>query len=536
VTESPAHVDTPPPGSLRTADLLGALSLAGDLAVGLQAEHAVRSCYIGMHLADQLHLLPDQKVALYYAELLMDAGCTAWTSQLAAFFMSDEIAARRQLHFYTDERNALQRATWLKNYVAAGAPPHTKMKRIAEVALHGREFREEGFRNTCEVAGRFAARLGMSTEVQTALRSIYEQWDGSGPNGTRGEQIPITSRIVYATSFLEAFHRMGGRSAALQLARERKDAAFDPAVVEGFLAVSRQPTFWEGLEQESVLPAVLAMEPQSPYRYLREGQLEDVAQSFADYADIKSVYSVGHSRRTAALAVRIARQMRLPADEVTTIRRAALLHDLGLVTVPSFTLEKPQAQLTQVERERLRLHPYHAERIVARVPALARVAPLVAAHHERLDGQGYYRGLSGAQIPVGARIIAVSDYFDELCHDTADQPGLDPEAALQRMGAEVGTRLCPEAYRSLAQALGTDAPAPVLGRSPRAPEWPADLTGREVEILRLLARGVSRRQIAEKLVLSEHTVRHHMEHIYDKAGVSTRVAATLFAVEHDLLH
>jgi hypothetical protein len=154
---------------------------------------------------------------------------------------------------------------------------------------------------------------------------------------------------------------------------------------------------------------VLAMEPASAYRYIKEEKLEDVALSFADFSDLKSFYSAGHSRRVGDLAERMAQQMRLPGAEVTTIRVAALMHDLGLVTVPSFILQKPRDQLTPVEWERLRLHPYHAERILARVPILAPVVPLIAAHHERMDGHGYYRGLVGAQIPLGARIIAVAD-------------------------------------------------------------------------------------------------------------------------------
>jgi HD-GYP domain-containing protein (c-di-GMP phosphodiesterase class II) len=518
------------------ADLLGALSLAADLAVGLPAEHAMRSCYLGMHLADRLQLSPEEQAGLYYAELLMDAGCTAWTSHLAASIMTDEIAARREYFFFTDDSNPLEVVNWLKDYVAAGQPAHVRAQQILAFALHGKEGVREGFRNTCEVAGRFAQRLSMPEVVQTALLSVFEQWDGSGPNGTRADLVPITSRIVYTTSLLEAFHHIGGRTAAIRLARERRGKAFDPAVVDAFLAIAGEEALWKGLEQESVWTTVMAMEPASPYRYLKEEQLEDVALSLADFADLKSFYSAGHSRRVGDLAEAMANKMRLPVAEVATIRRAALLHDLGLVAVPSFTLNRPQEQLTQIEWERLRLHPYHAERILSRVPALAPVVPLVAAHHERLDGRGYYRGLPGSQIPLGARIIAVADRFDVLTHDSPDQPALDPDGALLRLREEVGHALCPDAFAALTQELRRDDSAPLLTtRTSHPPEWPAGLTDREVEILGLLSKGLSRRAMAEQLVLSEHTVRHHLEHIYNKLEVSTRVGATLFAVEHDLL-
>lgn len=537
MSDSQARVELadPPPGYVRIADLLSALSLAADLAVGLPAEHAVRSCYLGMRIADRLMIPPDQRVGLYYAELLMDAGCTAWTSHFARYVMNDEIAARRDYYYYTDDHNPFEVMGWLKDYVAAGQPTHVRAQQLLDFALHGKESTREGFRNTCEVAGRFAVRLGMPEVVRIALVSVFEQWDGSGPGGTRGEAVPLISRIVYTTSFLEAFHHVGGRAAALRLAEERRGKAFDPTVVDAFLSIAGEEALWETLEQESVWMRVLSMEPPSPYRYIKEDQLEAVALSFADFADLKSFYSSGHSRRVGDLAERMAKHMRLPEVEVSAIRRAALMHDLGLVTVPSFVLHKPQQQLTQVEWERLRLHPYHAERILARVPILAPVVPLVAAHHERLDGRGYYRGLAGSQIPLGARIIAVADRFDELTHDTPDEPMVDQESALQRMSDEVGHALCPDAFRALAEELRASEATSPSRRKSRAPAWPAGLTDREVEIVRLLSKGLSRHEMAQQLVVSEHTVRHHLEHIYDKVGVSTRVGATLFAVEHGLL-
>jgi HD-GYP domain-containing protein (c-di-GMP phosphodiesterase class II) len=489
-----------------------------------------------MHIADLLQLSPEQQTGLYYAELLMDAGCTAWTSRLAASFMSDEIVARREFFFFSDFGNPVDVLTWLKDFMAVGAPAHVRAQRVLNFALHGRESMREGFRNTCEVAQRFAQRLGMSEEVQTALLSVFEQWDGSGPNATRGELVPITSRIVYATSLLEAFHCMAGRAAAIRLAQQRRGKAFDPSVVDAFLSICREEVFWEGLERESAWTTVLSMEPPSPYRYIRKEKLEDVALSFADFADLKSFYSAGHSRRVGDLAERMAGRRLLSNDEIATIRRGGLIHDLGLVTVPSFTLDKPQEERTPVEREQFRLHPYYAERILSRVSALEPIVPLVAAHHERMDGRGYYRGLAGVQIPFGARIIAVADGFDELSHDAPDQPALDAEAALTRMREDVGGGLCPDAFEALVQELRADGPAPLSRRKSRPQEWPAGLTDREVEILRLLTRGLSRREMADQLYLSEHTVRHHLEHIYNKAGVSTRVAATLFAVEHDLLN
>lgn len=238
--------------------------------------------------------------------------------------MGDEIDARRDLYFFTDRGSPVEVMNWLREYMAVGAPAHVRVRQSIDFALHGKDSLREAFRNTCEVAKRFAQRLGMSEEVQTALLSVFELWDGGGPNGARGDLVPITSRIVYATSFLGAFHHMGGRQAAIHLAEQRRGKAFDPTVVDAFLSLSKDDRFWEGLERESVWRTVLAMEPQSPHRYLREEKLEDVALAFADFTDLKSFYTAGHSRGVGDLAEGMARQMRLPPGEAAVTRRRAI--------------------------------------------------------------------------------------------------------------------------------------------------------------------------------------------------------------------
>lgn len=520
---------------LRTADLLGAFSLASDLAMGLHMEHGARSCYIGMHIAQEMGLPSEECTNLYYAELLKDAGCTTWTSQLAGFWLVDELAAKRDLQFFRNVRNPLDVISWLMKYVAAGAPLPTRATHFLDFLVKGREFMREGFESTCHVAARVAQRLGMPQAVQDALMQVFEQWDGHGmPHGTRSDAIPIVSRIVLVTSFLEVFHRVEGRDAARQVALARRGKAFDPSVVDTFLSLAQKESFWRGLEDERVWDLVVSMEPDdSPYRRMGEEKLLDVALALADYADLKSPFIAGHSRRVADLAERIARRMALPQRQVATTYRAALVHDIGTVAIPSFVLNKPQDQLTASEWEQVRLHPYYSERILSKIPALKADIPIVAAHHERMDGQGYHRGLSGVQIPPEAQIIAVADHFDELSHDRPGQPALGPEEAIRVMDREVGPGLAAKAYQALVEDLqgGAEPPQPRARRQ----EWPAGLTDREVEVLRLMARGLSRRQAAEALFVSEGTIRSHLEHIYGKIGVSNRSAATLFAIEHRLL-
>ena len=293
---------------------------ASDLAMGLHTEHGVRSCYIGMHIAQEMELPLEQRTDLYYAELLKDAGCTTYTSQLAGSWLVDELAAKRDLQFFRNSRNPLDMASWLFKYVAAGASFPTRATHLLDFLVKGRAFMKEGFESTCHVASRIAQRLGMSKAVQDALMQVFEQWDGRGmPYGIKSDAISVISRIVLVTSFLEVFHRVEGRDAAKHVALARRGNAFDPSVVDAFLSVAQKESFWRGLEEERVWDSVLSMEPeQSPYQQMGEEKLIDVALALADYADLKSPFLAGRSRRVADLAERIARRMRIRSQRSLT--------------------------------------------------------------------------------------------------------------------------------------------------------------------------------------------------------------------------
>jgi HD-GYP domain-containing protein (c-di-GMP phosphodiesterase class II)/DNA-binding CsgD family transcriptional regulator len=521
-------------GFVRTADVISAMSVAADLALGLPAEHSARSCYIAIATARELGLSNDEQGELYYTALLLDAGCTAWTSAFATYIMGDEIAARQDLFFERNARSPFEVFAWLKQHMAADATFPVRAGHIIDFLLNGRERFREGFRNTCEVANRFADRLGMPPGVQHALSYVFEQWDGKGgPSGAAGQTIPITARIANAAIFLEARQHSHGRDAAIRLAKDRRGTAFDPRVADAFLAATERSDFWPTLTSDTVMATVRALEPALPYRFVREDKLLDVALYAADFADLKSRYTTGHARRVAVLAADIARHMALSEDDIASVHLAGLLHDLGLVAIPSFVLEKPQDALAPAEREALRLHPYHAERILARVPVLGRVASIVGAHHERIDGQGFFRGLARAHIPLGARILAVADTFDELTHEGPGRQALDAVAAVTQIQAEAGHAFEPAAIDALVATEAAGAALPRRSASHRT--WPSGLTDREVEVLRLAAKGLTNKQMANDLFVSPSTVRTHLEHIYSKIHVSTRAAATLFAVEHDLI-
>ena len=518
---------------VRIADVLGGFSLASDLAVGLHPEHGARSCYIGMHLAETLRLSDEDRAALFYSELLKDAGCTAYTSQLAALWLADELVAKRDLQFFRDAGNSLDVLAWAARYVAADAALPARAGRIFDFVRNGRAAMREGFEATCQMASRVAERLAMPVAVQQALLHVFEQWDGKGmPSGTGGQGIPIVSRIVLFTSFLDVFHRVGGRDAAERVARARRGKAFDPELVDAFLATARDEAFWAGLERERIWDRVLALEPPaSPHRYIPLSRVDEIALAFADYADMKAPHLVGHSRRVAKLAERAGQVLSLPEARLSQLYRAGLVYDVGLVAVPSFVLAKPHDRLTEAEREQYRLHPYQSQRIIARIPAFENLAPAVAAHHERLDGRGYPAGASAAQIGLEARILAGADRFDALTHDTPDGAAIPAERAAEALVAEAGMALAPDVVEALLSSLDLPSAVPQAARQQEL----AGLTAREVEVLRLVALGGTRKQVAAELVVSEGTVKSHLEHIYSKINVSNRAGATLFAMEHGLL-
>ena len=513
---------------IRMAEILGAFSLATDLGMALPLGQALRACYIAMRIAHELGLATEDEVVLYYSTLLMHSGCAASSSVMAALLHSDEMDATRDLQ-RRDYGNPLEIIGWLAQNVAPEAPAYLRAQYVFQAIANAPRSRREGEIGTCEVGALMARRLGMPSDVEQTLLHLYEHWDGTGHKHLRGEQIPICARIVEPSSMLEIFREGRGRAAMENLAAAQRGKMFAPQVTDAFLSLTKDPHFWEELSSEDLRDIVLDFEPDSPRKFIRADEFDNVVLAFADFADAKSIATLGHAKGTAQIAEAMARRMNLPANDINLIRRAALLHDLGLVAIGVNIIEK-QTPLTVAEQEKLRLHPYYTERILSSVPLLRPLAAIAGAHHEWLNGEGYYRGLAGDALPLGARILAVADEFQDLTEDFRGHPARTPEDAFYALKPAVGTHFAPECYDALSQVIGVALP-----KSSTRRVLPARLTAREVEVLRLVAKGFTNRQIAKQLVLSEKTVGHHIEHIYNKIDVSTRAAAVFFALEHDLM-
>jgi HD-GYP domain-containing protein (c-di-GMP phosphodiesterase class II) len=508
---------------LRLAELLAGLTLVADLGMGLEPGEAGRGAILAMGIAEAVEAPEPRDV--YYTALLQHVGCTAYAHEAAALLGGDEIAVKRAAvrTDFGDRRDVV------RTYLPHLAPAARLVRRVrvaGTAAVRARELVRGYSRANCEVAARMAERLGLGAGVQAGLTDVYEQWDGrGGPRAVGGEAIAQAARIAQVASTAALFHREGGAEAAVEAVRRRAGAALDPALAE--ILVRHRRRILGALAVADPLEAAVAAEPEPAVRVSDAG-LERVCRAFGEAVDLKTPLHHGHATGVAELAAAAGARAGLGAAEVTGLRRAALVHDLGRAAVPNGTWERP-GPLGWTDRERVRLHAYHSERVLARCGPLAPLARLAGMHHERLDGSGYHRQAVAVAIPLPARVLAAADAFQAMTQPRAHRPARSREEAAEILSAEARQgRLDADAARAVLQAAGESA---ALVRRSR----PSGLTERQTEVLRLVAQGRSNRQIAERLVISPRTAERHVQDVYARLGVSSRAAAALFAMEHDLL-
>ena len=512
----------PMPG-VRLAEMVASLSLATDLGLGQPQEHVLRQTVIATRLAEAAALSERESAAAFYVSLLAYVGCVADSHEVSSWFDDDDTRVRAAS--FEVDRAGLPMMRFLLGRLVAGGTPLQRASTIGRFVTGGIREAMASMWAHCETTSQIADRLGLAAEVQRALPQAMERWDGKGgPAGLAGDRIERVMRVVQIANDAEVFHRLGGTAAAIDMLRERRGRAFDPELVD--VCVGHATEIFGDLDGVDAWSVVIhgcaALD-----RGMSEPELLAALVTFADYADLKSPWFLGHSRALAALAAEAARRAGLPPPVVDLVERAGLVCRLGTIGVSAATWARAGA-LSRIEWERVRTVPYLTERILLRQPRLAEIGSIASMFHERTDGSGYPRGLSGSAIPPAARVLAAAEVYqaarEERPHRGA-RSRTQTEALLR--GEVVAGRLDAEAVDAVLAAAGH--------RTRRRPNLVAGLTAREAEVLALLVRGMPNKQIAAAIHVSPRTVGSHIEHIYSKIGASTRGSAAMYAMRHGLV-
>jgi HD-GYP domain-containing protein (c-di-GMP phosphodiesterase class II) len=511
-------------GDLGLAELVALLSLGTDLGLGQPMEHMVRACLVALRLAEHVGLDRSERTVVYYSGLLAWVGCHTDAYEQAKW-LGDDLAVKRDAHYGYDLGRVVPATAFMLKHIGGAGRPLLDRARVTVGFLgDGRRSLAALAENHYLATDELAQRLGLGEHVREALRQSYERWDGKGAFGLKGAEVVIASRLINLADVVEVFRRTGGLRAAMAVARERRGTQFDPDLVDVFC--DQAPMLFSELDEVTSWDLVIDAEP-SLSQPLPNGKLDDALEAIGEFAELKSAWRMGHASAVAQLAVEAARVSGLPAEEQTTLRRGALVQDIGHLGVSNAIWDK-RGPLSPSEIERVRLHPYLTERMLSLSPALAPLGTLAGLHHERLDGSGYPRGLSGDAIAPAGRVLAAADAYQALTESRPHRPAWSPDAAANELRGEVAAR---RLDGNAVEAVLRSAGHPVRRRK----QWPSGLTSREVEVLRLVARGLSNKEIARSLHISSKTTGSHIEHIYTKIGVSNRAQATLFAMRHGLM-
>lgn len=445
------HERTIAAGTVHRAELLAAFSYALDITEGQPEGHCIRACFIGMRLGQALGIGSSELGELYYTVLLKDLGCSSNAARICELYDADDRAFKQG--FKTVGTSLAATLHFVFSKTAAGKPWHRRARAIGNILANGRQVADELIQSRCTRGADIARTLRFEDSVCDGIYALDEHWDGSGrPAGLRGHSIPLYSRIALLAQVVDVFHRHAGRNAALDEVRRRSGNWFDPELAWAFERVAAEPLFWEALESPVLHSRVVAMAPRDDALAADDDCLDTIAAAFGQVIDAKSPFTAGHSARVAEVAGALGDRMGLDTQRVRWLRRAAALHDIGKLGISSAILEKPSG-LDEVEWREMRSHADHTRSILGRIGAFADIANIAAAHHERLDGCGYPKGLDASAIPLETRIITACDFYDALTADRPYRAAMPRSSALEIMHASVGTALDPDCFAMLSSVV-----------------------------------------------------------------------------------
>ncbi len=504
-------------------ELLAALSRGIDLCMGQPMGHVLGQTYIALLLADRAGLGQDARREVFYTSMLAWAGCHVDSLEQARWFGDDHrVKADVRTVDFGDERASV---AFMARNIGAGQPPAERRRTLAAFPLEGEREADEMFGNHRAAAVALADALGIPAHQRTGVTQVFERWDGKGePDARRGADTAFSARAANLGDVAMAISRAGGTDAAVAVVCARRGTALDPELVDLFC--DEADAAFDVLTSIDAFDAVMTVCP--PLRdALDAGPVDEALAALADHVDLKSPSGLGHQCATAALADAAAAELGLPAIERRDVRRAGLVQDIGRLGVPAAVWESVRP-LTPTQTEQVRLHPYFTETILAPFPGLRRLGRMAGQHHERLDGSGYPRGIRGDAISRGGRLLAAADAYCAKAERRPHRPATPASELPALLRGEVRDgHLDAESVEAVLAAAGH--------RRRQRREWPVGLTEREVDVLRLAARGRSNAEMAAELYVSPKTISNHLDHIYTKTGARNRAMVAVFAMRHALL-
>lgn len=438
-----------PLGEITLSELLSALSLALDLTEGQPAGHCVRCSYIAVEIGKDIGLTEDELTELYYSVLMKDLGCSSNAARICELYLTDDLSFKQDFKFI--DGSLPQALRFVLGHTGLKAGLAERFRAIVNIFQNGGEIARELIETRCHRGADIARKMRFSEEVAEGIKNLDEHWDGGGkPLGLSEAQIPIYSRIALMAQVIDVFYVSNGPEAALREAQNRSGTWFDPDMVAAFERVAARPAFWDAIRADE---AALLHPPAQASLPIDEEYLDDIAAAFAQVVDSKSPYTSGHSERVTLFTDMIAEQLDFSAQQRRWLKRAALLHDIGKLGVSNAILDKA-GKLDDSEWAAMKMHAAYSEEILSHIGAFSELAPIAGAHHERLDGKGYPRGISADQISLETRIITTADIFDALTADRPYRAAMPITKALAIMSGMVGTQIDADCFAALGRALG----------------------------------------------------------------------------------
>ncbi len=451
VRADPSADWTSPDSDLRLAEVIGALSYALDITEGQPKGHTLRCCRIGMTIGATLGLSPADLQDLYYVLLLKDLGCSSNAARICALYLTDDRSFKADFKLIDGGLPAALRFVMAHTGLKAGMSE--RFAAIINIIRNGGTIARELIETRCTRGADIARKMRFSEAVADGIASLDEHYDGRGkPVGLTGDTIPMASRIALLAQVADVFFIAGGPQAAGREVRRRAGGWFDPVLARAFAGIAADPAFWEAQSSPVLAELIVALEPLPSRAAVDEALLDDLAEGFAMVIDGKSSFTGNHSERVTFYSDLIANELGFGAAERQRLRRAALLHDIGKLGVSNSILDKP-GKLDEQEWIAMRAHSSEGEAILSRIAAFGDLATIAGAHHERLDGKGYPRGLRGSEISTEVRIVSTADVFDALTAERPYRSAMPVATALSIMVAEEGKAFDPRCLRALERGL-----------------------------------------------------------------------------------